>query len=56
MSHHDLARLLARYRRRLDSGEKLDPAEFLRALIAEIESERSAHESPPPQRRAGASR
>ena len=54
MSHHDLARLLAQYRRRLDSGEKLDPAELLRALIAEIESERSTREAPP-QRRAGAS-
>lgn len=44
-SLQDLARLLAEYRRRLDSGDKLNPAELLRALIAEIEGP-SEHEAP----------
>jgi hypothetical protein len=39
-SLQDLIRLLAQYRRRLDSGENANPAELLQALIAEIESER----------------
>jgi hypothetical protein len=30
---------LAQYRRRLDGGEDVNPAELLQALIAEIESE-----------------
>lgn len=43
-SLQDLIRLLAQYRRRLDSGDNPDPAELLQALIAEIESERGEAE------------
>jgi hypothetical protein len=43
-SLQDLIRLLAQYRRRLDSGENANPAELLQALIAEIESERGEAE------------
>ena len=38
-SLQDLIRLLAQYRRRLDSGDNPNPAELLQALIAEIENE-----------------
>jgi len=37
-SLQDLIRLLAHYRRRLESGENPNPAALLRALIAEIEA------------------
>jgi len=50
-SLQELARLLAQYRRRLDRGDNLHPAELLRALIAEIESPRDRE--PPKDMRAG---
>ncbi|HXE27398.1 MAG TPA: hypothetical protein VN656_02735 [Stellaceae bacterium] len=50
-SLQELARLLAQYRRRLDRGDNLHPAELLRALIAEIES--PGDREPPKDMRAG---
>ena len=46
MSLQDLTRLLAQYRRRLNGDDSLNAAELLRALIAEIEGQRSEREPP----------
>jgi len=53
-SLQDLARLLAQYRRRLDSGDKPHAAELLRALIAEIEG--PSEQEAPTDIRAGQGR
>jgi hypothetical protein len=50
-SLQELTRLLAQYRRRLDRGDDLHPAELLRALIAEIEN--PCDRKPPKDMRAG---